>query len=192
MQFDLDKLRKLIIPRDGVPPPNPPTTRDVLVCDYARSSGPRSDETAICAARTFLQGDVKHYYVRHVDAYRYGIREIAPAVVRMAAKYGADRVSVERLSNWELLQDAIIREAKDRSATIEHLSFFKPNKERQAKARRMSRLLTLCDAGLIHFVMGSYIDALFSQLQNFSFSSITNHCRADDVADSVSLLVTHC
>ena len=187
--FDRDKLRQLIVHNDAVPPVDSETV-SVLLMDCARSSGPKSDETAILAAR-IKTTEPKTYFIEDVIADRFEIVEIPYQVVKAAQRHTPSHIKIERLQNWELLQAEIIRLAVEWQINLGCLSFFKPSKKKAAKSLRIRNLHALCEVGAVRFVSGNYVEKLFTQLCNFDFESATNKGRADDVADSASLLVTH-
>jgi hypothetical protein len=163
------------------------------VVDYARTRGRRSDETAILAANIFedLTGN-KCFDILDVQAEKWAIRELPAAIVTAAAKYQPSSIHIERLSNWELLQDALVLKASQRHVELGRVSFFKPDKKLLAKATRLRRFHRLCANGMIHFKQGNYIDKVFSQLEKFDFQSRTNRTAKDDAGDVCGLLVTHC
>jgi hypothetical protein len=183
--FNGDTLRRLFLPRgESV------EGEVVLICDYARTSGLRSDETAILAAKVSGSGVAKCYTVLDVISDHWSVVEVPYQLVMAAKRFSAQRIYIERLQSWELIQAEMVRLAKLHGVNLGRVTFFKVDKTPLAKLNRLRKLHRLCEARAVRFTQANYINKLFHQLENLAWTK-TNKCRVDDNADVLALLVTH-
>lgn len=178
--------------RAQVAPEFIPDGMTIAVIDYASSSSPKADETAICFARVPPQADGKKiFYVLDVRGFRCNIRELPLRIVLACAKYNLAAIKIERLSNYELLDDLIQLRAEEQSINLGHVSYFPPDRKPLAKSRRFAKIPGAIANGTLKFRRGGYLAPVVQQFADFNFGEARNRGRHDDRADSVSLLLKH-
>jgi hypothetical protein len=182
--FNRDKLRKLIVAAESVPSPS----KGICVVDYALTDNPRSDNTALLAARTaYIEGQ-KHYWITDVGCDKWDQRETAYQVQRFLGKHNPDRAFIERLSGYELLKAEILRQAEKYGTVIDgDIRFFKACKRADSKRNRILLFKQVCDEKRVHFVWGGWIDILFDSLCAYTGEK-RNRGRKDDAADCAGYL----
>jgi hypothetical protein len=177
VRFDRDELFNRVIHESRVPSDG----ETFVIGDYAISANPKSDFSCLVAGKIVDVADVRHLYVLDAVIGRWRAAELPSEIVSFVQKYKPVRTMIERLSMWELLEQAILLESRNEALPV-RVTWFKPSKKRAAKDLRVREFQRLFDAGRVHFVSNPYIEPAIDQLCSY-VGGRSNRGRKDELAD---------
>lgn len=106
-------------------------------------------------------------------------------IVSVAEQWHPEEIWVERNPFYDLLTDAIRLKAELRNIEIGRIIPFVPV---QSKKNRIARLQSLLVPPSIRIYPGAYTAEVLKQVENFCYTSKSNHRREDGLLDVISML----
>jgi hypothetical protein len=187
-RLNLSDWRRVCVPVEPLP-----AGACVIVCiDPCFGHKPHSDETGMAAGWIRALDDDSHEMVL-LDA--RGVKKkggaLADAIVDFLERWHPEFCHIEGNPASHLLADAVAWRAEPRGVPV-NIRVPVVDNTKAAKCKRIARLqdYITCDPPRLRIRYGGYLQALFEQVEKFTFQD-GNKGRLDDVLDAVSMLMTH-
>jgi hypothetical protein len=171
----------------------PPTEARIrMAIDTSPSAGPQSDESAITVGHfTEVETGTELALLDCVAGKWAGIA-LPDRIVSAIEVWEPQQIFFEcnKQHGGELLLDTIIWRARERGVAIPRIVSFPCNNKIQSKIKRIRKIedeLISHNPPLLKIRSASFVDKLFSEVQNFTFD-VENHGRADSCLDSLAYL----
>jgi hypothetical protein len=176
IKFDECRLNAAIIHPSRVPEGD-----TIIIGDYATSANPTSDFSGFAAGRIVQENNHSHLYLLDGMMDRWDSRELVYHAVAFAKRYPPRVLMLERLGLSQLLEDAILAEAKRRDVSF-GIQWIQISNKKAAKDFRVYEFQKLLDGGRVHFAAKDFINSAFQQLTRYAGGK-ANKGRHDDMAD---------
>jgi hypothetical protein len=177
-RFNLDQWRRALAPI--TPPAGQSFT---LALDSSFTAHETSDESS--ASVGYLGEEDGGLNVLDCVAGRWKGIHLPDEVVSLCEKWKPAELRIEHSPFFDLLHDTILLRAEMRQVNVPRIT---PVRVVAKKKHRIRRLQTLLDQDLLHIHKGSFVGALFNEVENFCFAKEDNHRRSDNRVDSIALL----
>lgn len=179
IQFDPDALSDAIVRNGSVP-----SGTTVLSVDIAYSLNSKADRTAIAAVRIHENLDkLKCLTVLDVEADQMRGSELCEKIARMCRQHNPAMVLLEKGPTSDHLQALLDATARKFEIRIPYRFIETPN-IKNIKFQKLKDLELLLAQGRLKFKPGSYLDALFAELQQIDGTRSAS--RKDDRGDAIA------
>jgi phage terminase large subunit-like protein len=181
VSFDEDSLRRHLYQREAAP-----KMGDIFICwDWALTANKKSDYSAGVVGRIYQKEDgLFALVILEVICDKWTSHELALQIIGLNKKWSPKKTLIENSTGSEWLKNELIRLAPVFGVTLD-IYWKPPSLQKHAKRNRVKGLEILLKNDRLWFVMGSWIDQTFSQLERFT-GQPKNMGRKDDIPDAMS------
>ena len=108
-------------------------------------------------------------------------------IVSLMEEWHPELTRIEAIPGADLIYDSILLRANLYGVATGRVELFKVNSAVAAKPKRIRKLRDLLDVGLLRIRYGSFVEELFHQVENYTFTT-ANDGREDGALDSLAML----
>ncbi len=181
VSFDEDTLRRHLYQKEAAP-----QVGDIYICwDWALTADKRSDYSAGVVGRIYKKPDGLYgLVILEVLCDKWTSGELALQIISLNKKWHPKKTLIENSNGAEFLKNELHRLSIVFGTTLD--IFWKPvSLQANAKRNRIKGLEVLLKDDRLWFVMGSWVDQTFEQLQRYT-GEPKNRGRKDDIPDAMS------